>query len=561
MKEKAIDNKERSLNRFIEDAVVNFWNLPALFDLDGVRYTYSAVGENIEKLHILFNSINLKKGDKVAICGKNSSDWMIVFLSCLTYGATAVPILHEFNSLSVTNLVNHSDARLLFADKAIIDKLNIDEMPALEGGFYITERGMAFSRNENLTHARERLNELFGEKYPEDFTPDQINYYKDKPDDVALINYTSGSTGTPKGVVLPYLSLWSNILYCIEHLKFLKPGDGMVNMLPLGHMYGMVIESLHPFVKGCRNTYISKVPSPRILLSAFSYVKPKLIITVPLVLEKIIRTNVFPKIQTPLMKFLLNIPGISDVIYKNIREKLINIFGGQLVEIIIGGAPLNEEVEKFLYRIKFPVTVGYGMTECGPLLAYCPHAGSRPRTVGKIVDRMEVKIDSPDPEKIPGNILVRGDNVMKEYYKNPDATADVFSSNDGWMNTGDMGTISPDGMISISGRSKTMILGPSGQNIYPEDIEQHLNNIPLVEESLVIELKGKLIALIFPNYSEAEAKGLTGESLKKYFNDKLKEVNGKLENFSRISSFKLMDKEFEKTPKKSIKRFLYQSHS
>ena len=557
--EHEILKNKRSVNVLIDNAIRKCWDLKALADLDGIQYLYKEAGENIEKIHILFKAADIKKGDKIALCGKNSADWMLVLLACLTYGATAVPILHEFSPESVTNLVNHSDSILLFADKAIIDKLDFDKLSLLKGAFYISERGMAFSRDESLSETRNKLEEIFHEKYPEGFSADDLNYDVDDAEDIALINYTSGSTGVPKGVLLPYRSLWSNLVYCIEHLQFLHPGDGMVNMLPLGHMYGLVIESLHPFVKGCSSTFISRVPSPKVLLNAFAKVRPKLIITVPLVLEKIIRAYIFPKLQKPLMRILTSLPGINNLIYKKIRERLMQVFGGNLVEIIIGGAPLNSEVEAFLYKIHFPVTVGYGMTECGPLLSYCPSSSSRPKTVGRIVDRMEVRVDSPDPAHIPGNILVKGDNVMKGYYKNDEATQEVFPGDDGWMNTGDMGTISPDGMISISGRSKTMILGPSGQNIYPEDIEQQLNSIPLVEESLVIEANGKLVALIFPNYEEARAKGLTGEALKKYFEEKVHELNRRLEAFSRLSEIRLMETEFEKTPKKSIKRFLYQN--
>lgn len=549
--------RDKSLNKIIEATVKDYWNLKALSDIDSKTYTYGDTAANIEKIHILFKAIDLKKADKVAICGKNSADWMLILVACLTYGATAVPILHEFNEESITNLVNHSDALLFFADKNILDKLDLEKMPALKGAFYISERGMAFSRDKKLTETRERLEEIFSSHYPEGFKKENVKYFHDAPDDVALINYTSGSTGTPKGVMLPYVSIWSNIVYCIQHLEFLKPGDGMVNMLPLGHMYGMIIESLHPFMKGVCSNFISKVPSPRILLAAFAKVRPKLIITVPLVLEKIIKNNVFPKLKKPLMRFLLAIPGINTIIYKKVRSTLIQTFGGQLEEIIIGGAPLNPDVENFLYKIHFPVTVGYGMTECGPLLAYCPSSESKPHTVGRIVDRMEVRVDSPDPSRIPGNILVRGDNVMKGYYKNQEATDEVFAPGDGWMNTGDMGTIAPDGQITISGRSKTMILGPSGQNIYPEDIEQQLNNLPLVEESLVIEDGGKLVALIFPNYDEAKAKGLEGDALYKFIQDNVSNLNKKLESFSRISDIRLMETEFEKTPKRSIKRFLY----
>lgn len=549
---------ERSLNYIIENAIKKNWERLAFADIGGNNYKFSETAELIEKLHILFEAADVKPGDKVALCGKNSSAWAMTFIACLTYGAVAVPILHEFKPDSVHNLVNHSDAKLLFADKAILDKLDQEKLPNLIGAFYIMEDGLAFSRSKKLTDARQDFNELFGKKFPESFSPNSISYYRDSPQDLALINYTSGSTGEPKGVMLPFLSIWSNIRYSIDKLKFLKPGDGMVNMLPLGHLYGMVFEMLHPFVKGCNSNFLTKAPSPRVLISAFAQIRPKLIITVPLVIEKIVKSNVFPKLQTPSMKILLRIPVINNIIYGKIREKLMETFGGQVQEIIIGGAPLNADVETFLYRIKFPITVGYGMTECGPLITYEPPKGSRPHTVGRVVERMEVKIESPDPAHIPGNICVKGDNVMAGYYKNERATKEVFPKNDGWMNTGDMGMISPDGMISISGRSKTMILGPSGQNIYPEEIEQKINNMPLVAESLVIDDDGKLVALIFPDFDAAKAKNVDRSELEKILGDDLAAVNKELESFSRLNRFEIVEKEFEKTPKHSIKRFLYQ---
>ncbi len=549
---------ERSLNCIIEDAVKKNWELTAFSDIGGANYKYSEVAELIEKLHILFESAGVQPGDKVALCGKNSSAWTITFLASLTYGSVAVPILHEFKPDSVHNLVNHSDAKLLFADKAILDELDEKQLPNLVGAFYIMEDGLAFSRSKKLSDARNDINELFGKKFPENFSPDNISYYRDLPSDLALINYTSGSTGEPKGVMLPFLSIWSNIRYCIDKLTFLKPGDGMVNMLPLGHLYGMVIETLHPFVKGCNCNFLTKPPSPKVLMKAFADVRPKLIITVPLVIEKIIKGNVFPKLQTPSMKIMLKIPILNNVILGKVREKLMELFGGQLIEVIVGGAPLNADVEKFLYRIKFPITVGYGMTECGPLITYEPPAGSRPHTVGQIVTRMEARINSPDPANIPGNIWVKGDNVMAGYYKNEKATKEVLPDNDGWMNTGDMGTLSPEGYISISGRSKTMILGPSGQNIYPEEIEQKVNNMPFVAESLVVEDDCKLVVLIFPDYDAANAKGIDNSGIDKIMADNLTAVNKELESFSRLSRFEIVDKEFEKTPKHSIKRFLYQ---
>ncbi|MDE5675538.1 MAG: AMP-binding protein, partial [Muribaculaceae bacterium] len=541
-----LPDNNRSLNLIIEKAVKSNWELMALSDLGGISFKFSEVAENIEKLHILYQSAGIRPGDKIAICGKNSACWALSFISCLTYGAVAVPILHEFKPENIHTLVNHSEAKLLFVDKAIFEKLDKDVLKNLIGALYLSEEGIAFSRSKKLTSTRNDINKIFGTRHPEKFSPEDVVYYHDSPEDLAVINYTSGSTGAPKGVMLPFLSIWSNIRYCIDDLDFLKPGDGMVNMLPLGHLYGMVIEMLHPFVKGCHCHFLTKVPSPKVLLGAFAEVRPKLIITVPLVLEKIIRSKVFPKIHTPLMKIFLKIPFVNDRIYSGIKDSLINAFGGKVLEIIIGGAPLNAEVEKFLYRIGFPMTVGYGMTECGPLLTYAPPHESRPHTVGRIVDRMAVKIDSPDPQKIPGNIMVKGDNVMRGYYKNEAATAEVFPNNDGWMNTGDMGVISDDGMISISGRSKTMILGPSGQNIYPEEIEQKINNMPYVAESLVIDDHGKLVALIVPDMESASAKGLSANDIDKLMAQNIKDVNKSLEGYSKLSSHRLRGKEVEK---------------
>ena len=547
----------RSLNHIIEDAIKSNWERMALSDLGGISFKFSEVAENVEKLHILFEAAGVRPGDKVAICGKNSAVWAVVFIACLTSGTVAVPILHEFKPENIHTLVNHSEAKLLFVDATIWKKLNPDELPGLVGAFFLSEKGMPLSRSKRLTCINDEINEEFGKKFPKDFTPADLNYYHDTPEELCVINYTSGSTGASKGVMLPFRSLWSNIRYCIDHLTFLKPGDGIVNMLPLGHLYGMVIEMLHPFVKGCHCNFITKAPSPHVLLSAFVEVRPKLIITVPLVLEKIIKGNVFPKIQTPMMTFLLKIPFVNTKIYEKIRQQLINVFGGQVQELIIGGAPLNSDVESFLYKIKFPITVGYGMTECGPLLTYAPPQKSKPHTVGEIMDRMEVRIDSPDPQKIPGNIWVKGDNVMQGYYKNPEATKEVMPNNDGWMNTGDMGTIDSDGIIAINGRSKTMILGPSGQNIYPEEIEQAINSMPYVNESLVIDDHGKLVALIHPDFDAAQKAGISNDELEKIMDENLKKVNAKLESYNRLNRYKIMEKEFEKTPKRSIKRYLY----
>lgn len=532
----------------------------ALSDFDGgVNYSFADTASQIERLHILYRAAGIRPGDKIAICGRNSASWAVVFISCLTFGATAVPILHEFKPESVHNLVNHSDARILFTDLAIWRQLDEKQLPALAAVLTISEMEMPLCRDKILKKTFDNLNAEFGRLHPREFSPGDLCYYRDKPEDIALINYTSGSTGTPKGVMLPYRSLWSNIRYSIDDLTFLKPGDGMVCMLPLGHLYGMIFEMLHPFVKGCHCWFLTKAPSPAVLLKAFAKIRPKLIITVPLVIEKIIRTKVFPQIHKPAMRLLLALPIVKGRILAKIREKLIGVFGGELQEVIIGGAPLNAEVEQFLYKIKFPVTVGYGMTECGPLITYAPPEESQPHTVGRIVDRMQARIDSPDPQHIPGNILVKGDNVMAGYYKNPEATKEAFPNGDGWMNTGDMGTMSPDGMISIKGRSKTMILGPSGQNIYPEEIEQIINNMPFVGESLVVNDGGKLVALVYPDLEAAEKAGLDRKALEAVLDKDLKDTNRQLETFNKISSIRIMDKEFEKTPKHSIKRFLYQN--
>ncbi|MBD5191174.1 MAG: long-chain fatty acid--CoA ligase [Bacteroidales bacterium] len=553
------NNNLQSLNQLIEEAIKKNWNLPAFSDMNGITYQFRQVALTIEKLHILFKAAGVREGDKIAICGKNSSNWAVIFLACLTKGIVAVPLLHEFNPETITHLVNHSDAKLLFVDAAIWKNLNADELKGLTGAIFISEFGMPLSRSKKLTDARNNLNELFGKKYPYDFTPKDIDWHKDSPDELAVINYTSGSTGMSKGVMLPFRSLWSNIRYSIDHLDFLKPGDGIVNMLPLAHLYGMTIEMLHPFVKGCHCNFLTKVPSPAILMNAFSHVRPKLIVAVPLVIEKIIQTKVFPVIRKPMMKLMLKLPVIKERIHKKILNQLVHAFGGQIREIIIGGAALNKDVAEFLDEIKFPYTVGYGMTECGPLVSYAPPAETRPGSVGKIVDRMELMVDSDDPVNKPGNLLLKGDNVMSGYYKNPEATKDTFLPG-GWMNTGDLVTVDPDGYIYIKGRSKTMILGPSGQNIYPEEIEQKINNLPYVLESLVIDDGGKLVALVYPDYESMEKNNLKPENAVSLMDDNLKLLNQQLPAYSKVSSIRIMDKEFEKTPKHSIKRYLYQKN-
>lgn len=550
------NNDERSLNKIIKESIKKNWDKMALSDMGGINYQYKDLAEQIAKLHIIFEAAGVKKGDRVAICGKNSANWAVVFLSCITSGVVAVPILHEFKPDTIHHLINHSEAKLLFVDAAIWKNLNEKSLSKLEGAIYISEFGMPFSKNKKLTETRDNINEVFGKKYPYSFTKENLDYFEDSPEDLALINYTAGSTGMSKGVMLPFRSIWSNIRFCIDNLDWFKAGDGIVNMLPLAHLYGMTIEMLHPICKGCHCYFLTKLPSPQVILKAFAEVHPKLIITVPLVIEKIIKSKVFPVLEKPLMKFLLKVPYIDSIILKKIKGKLLEAFGGNVHEIIVGGAPLNADVEKFLTRIKFPLTVGYGMTECGPLISYCPSDQTKSHSVGKVVDRMKIRVDSADPIHEPGNIQVKGENVMQGYFKNPEATEEVMRPG-GWMDTGDRGIIDEDGFIFILGRSKTMILGPSGQNIYPEEIEAKLNNLPFVNESLIIEKDGNIIALIHPDFDASVKAGVDRDALQKIMVENIAALNKDIPAYSKVKDFKIFEEEFEKTPKRSIKRFLY----
>lgn len=547
---------ETTLNGYLQSSVRKNWEELALTDFNGVSFQYRDIARKIAKLHLLYEQAGVKRGDKIALCGKNSSQWAVAFLSAITYGAVAVPILHEFKADNIHHLVTHSEAKLFYTDDAIWENLDPDSMNGLEGVIRLHDYSIIMSRNKRLTNAREHLNEIFGKRYPERFTPDDVVYYKEKKDELALINYTSGSMGFSKGVMLTYNNLWSNIQFTIDGLTFLNPGDGIVCMLPLAHMYGLIVELLHPLVKGCHVYFLTRMPSPRVILEAFATVRPKLIVTVPLIIEKIVKTKVFPLLDKPLMKLLMHIPVIDDRLLEKIKTQLMSAFGGNVQEIIIGGAALNKDVETFLRRINFPYTVGYGMTECAPLVAYAQWDKQRPGSCGQIVDRMEGRIDSPDPEHIPGELWVRGDNVMKGYYKNKDATDAVMK--DGWMNTGDLCTMDSDGFIYIRGRNKNMILGPSGQNIYPEEIEQKLNNMPYVAESLVVDSDGQLAALIYPDLELATKQGIHTDALSKIMDDNIAALNKDLPAYSQIRKVKLYNEEFEKTPKRSIKRYLYQ---
>lgn len=517
---------------------------------------YKDVARKIEKLHIIFEESGVKKGDKIALCGRNSAHWGVAFLATLTYGAVVVPVLHEFKADTVHNIVNHSDAKLLFVGDMVWENLNEAFMPNLEGIILMTDFNLLVSRSERLTHAREHLNEMFGKKFPKNFRKEHVAYDKDEPEELAMINYTSGTTSYSKGVMLPYRSLWSNTQFAYEVLN-LKPGDKVVSMLPMAHMYGLAFEFLYEFCVGCQIFFLTRMPSPKIIFQAFNEVKPNIIISVPLILEKIIKKSVLPKLEKTSMKLLLKVPILNDKIKGKIKDGVISALGGRFYEVIVGGAAFNSEVEMFLKKIDFPFTVGYGMTECGPIISYEDWKNFRQGSCGKAAPRMEIKIDSPDPENIVGEILCKGENVMLGYYKNSEATAEVLEA-DGWLHTGDLGVMDREGNLFIKGRSKNMLLGASGQNIYPEEIEEQLNNMPYVSESIVIQKEEKLVALIYPDFEEAFRNNLSSKDVERIMEENRVELNKQIPAYSQIASVRIYHEEFEKTPKKSIKRYLYQ---
>ena len=548
---------EKSIVKYLEESLKKNWKGNALSDLQGDTLTYEQLTVAIEKLHLSFEACGVQRGDKVAIVGKNSMQWAKAFFATLLHGAVPVPLLHEFKPDAIHHLVNHSESKLLFVEESIWNKLDVEKMPALQAVVRINDMSIVACRNEAMQKAHDNADALFAAKYPNGFCPDDVSYQDVAADDLAVINYTSGSTGNSKGVMIPHRALASNMQFALEHLTFLLPGDGVVCMLPLAHMYGLMIDLIHPIVKGCHVNFLTRSLSPKVILESFAQVKPKLIVTVPLILEKIIKGKVFPLLQTPKVKLMLKLPIVRNVVLKKIKQEIIKVFGGNVVQVIIGGAALNKDVDQFLTRIRFPFTVGYGMTECAPLLAYAPWDETKSGCCGRLVDRMEMRIDSEDPATVAGELWVRGDNVMLGYYRNEEATRAVMNA-DGWMNTGDLCNVDADGFIFIRGRSKSMILGPSGQNIYPEEIEQVVNNIQYVVESLVIEDNGKLIALIFPDYDAAKHDGMDEESLAKFLKAKVLEANSSLPSYSKVADVRLRTEEFEKTPKRSIKRFLYQ---
>ncbi len=547
---------QNSVIDYIAQTLRENWDREALTDFKGQSLQYRAVARKIAKLHIAFEAGGIQKGDRIAFVGRNSAQWSVALLATITYGAVAVPILHDFKPDTIHHLINHSGSRLAFMDGTAEENTDPEAMKGLEGIVQISDYSLVMSRNEKLTYAREHLNELFGKKYPERFTPADVKFDPIAPDTVMLINYTSGSTGFSKGVMLTEHALWSNLQFCWDGLSFLEPGDDMICMLPLAHMFGLMVEMLHPLVKGCHVNFLTRTPSPKIIMAAYAEVRPKLIVAVPLIIDKIIRTRVFPMLDKPLMKVLTHVPFVDKKLFARIRERIIETFGGNVIELIIGGAALNKDVEDFLIKIGFPFTVGYGMTECGPLISYCQWDSQKKGSCGRIVDRMEARIDSDDPANVPGLLWVRGDNVMKGYYKNPEATDAVMK--DGWMNTGDICTMDSENYLFIRGRDKNMILGPSGQNIYPEEIEQRLNNLPYVAESIVIDAgEGKLEALIHPDLDTAEKQGMTDAQIEQQMKDNIKQLNTELPAYSKIQGMRIFQDEFEKTPKRSIKRYLY----
>lgn len=547
---------EQSFIALIEQSIKTNWYLNALTDYKGITLQYRDVARKIEKIHILLENAGIEKGDKIAICGRNSAHWTVTYLAVITYGAVVVPILHEFKADQVHNIVNHSEARLLFVGDQIWENLNEAAMPHLEGIIELKDFGVPVSRSEKLAYARDHLNEIFGHKFPCRFRPDDISYEKEKSEDLAIINYTSGTTGYSKGVMLPYRGILSNVLYCKEKIG-LKAGDSVVSMLPLGHVFGMTFDFLYGFTAGAHLWFLTRMPSPKIIAESFAEIRPRVIACVPLIVEKIFKKNILPKVDNKLGKLLLHVPIISDKIKELIKQKAMEVFGGNFIEIIIGGAPFNAEVEAFLKMIDFPYTIAYGMTECGPIICHSHWTELKLASCGKVAARMEAKVLSPNPSAIAGELVCRGANLMLGYYKNEEATRQVIDT-EGWLHTGDMATIDEDGNVFIKGRCKNLLLTSSGQNIYPEEIESKLNNMPYVSESLIILQQDKLVGLIYPDSDDAFAHGLSQSDLVRVMEENRLELNKQLPAFSQIARFKLYPEEFEKTAKKSIKRFLYQ---
>ncbi len=547
-----------SFNSYIEKSIIANWDQDSLTDFKGATLQFHDVARKIEKLHIVFENSGVKVGDKIALCGRNSSHWAVAFLAVLTYGAVAVPVQHEFTPEQIYNIVNHSDAKLLFVGDVVATTINADEMPALEGVVYLPDFSLLVSRSETLTYAREHLNEIFGKRYPKYFRKEHVHYYREQsPDELAIINYTSGTTGFSKGVMLPYRALWGNLDYVLNKLSpHVKKGTNIVSILPMAHMYGMMVEFMFGFTNGNHLFFLTRLPSPSLIAQAFAEIKPSLIVAVPLIIEKIVRKKVFTYTQNNRVRLLMNMPLINKKIKQKLRDMVAGVFGGNMFEIITGGAALNKEVEQFLNSIDFPITVGYGATETAPLISFSNRDQYLPGSCGTVVDHMEVKIASNDPENVPGEIMARGLNTMLGYYKNEVATREVLDE-EGWYHTGDLGTMSADGHLYIRGRIKNMLLGSNGQNVYPEEIEDKLNSLAMVNESLIVQKGEQLIGLVYPDVDEAQQMGFNDEDLNNIMEQNRLQLNAMLPPFCKISEIRLHPEEFVKTPKKSIKRYLY----
>ena len=541
----------------IENSIKAHWDLPALTDLKGNTFYYKDMAEEIARLHLVFQSANISKGDKIALMGRNSSRWAICFFGILSYGAIAVPILNDFKPENAHHIINHSETKIFFVTNSIWENLDESAMPDITCFFSLDDFSVIISRQPEVMALCQQTDELYRTKYPESIKPEQVKYHVEEPDELALLNYTSGTTGFSKGVMLPYRSLWSNTVIAADRLPFINSGDHFVSVLPMAHMYGLAFEILNGINKGCHIHFLPRVPNPKSVIESFAMVRPHLIIAVPLIIEKIVRNNIFPILKQPKMKFMLKIPGLKQIIRKKICSKLNAAFGNNFFEIVLGGAGLNKEIEAFLKSIGFRYTVGYGMTECGPLITYEQWDAFKAGSVGVIVDRMEIKIDSADPERETGEILVRGTNNMLGYYKNPAATAEVMMP-DGWMRTGDLGIIDKDGFLFILGRSKALILSSNGQNIYPEEIESYMNNMSYIAESLVVQKQDKLIGLVYPDREKVEKEGLSEQDLQHIMKNHLDELNQRIPNYCKLNEIQLRKESFDKTPKLSIKRYLYQ---
>ncbi len=546
-----------SVNKLYQEAFKKNWDRPAISNYHGETLHYKDVARRMEKLHIMFEECGLEKGHKVAICSRNQANWAVTFLAIMTYGAVPVPLLHEFKSANIHHLVNHSEAKILFVDDVIWEGLSESEMPDLQAIIQVNTFKILYAADERIVKAKNHLNELFGRKYPEAFEPQMLDYYEDSEDELAVINYTSGTSGFSKGVMIPYRAILSNLQFAKKVLPQLNDKSRVVSMLPCAHMYGLMFEVLYELSAGCHVHFLSRLPSPKIIMQALSEVKPKIVIAVPLVIEKIYKSKVKPVLEKEGIKFLMKVPGLDQIVLNKVRTELINAFGGEFIEVIIGGAAFNKEVEAFFKRMNFPFTVGYGMTECAPIITYDDWKDEKLYSCGKAAPNMEVRIDSSDPSKVPGEIQVKGANVFLGYYKNEDATRDVFTD-DGWFRTGDMGILDADGSLFIKGRTKCMILGPSGQNIYPEEVETVLNSQPYVVESLVVEDNGGLTALIYPDFQQGAKDGMSQDAFIRYIEGLLPELNKELPNYAKLKKIEVMSEDFERTPKKSIKRYLYQ---